>query len=647
VSSFYDAGGDTSAATGPYADGNERFARVPEQMKASTRWLLWKREFGEDGKVKKVPHRIDGARANPADETTWMRFDDAVKTMPLISADGIGFAFTDKDDFCGIDLDNACDPATGRLTFVAHCLIKTFGSYTEWSPSGIGIHIFFKGRKPAGSRCKALVNAETKESVEFYDNKRFFTVTGEHVAGTPSDVREVPADLIAGLVAYMEACAAGESSTSYSQQAQDDGSPELDDDEVRRIMFDLANGAKLRCLHYDEPRNITVGDRSDSAGDWALAITLAEITGRKRTQIERIMRDSPRYQRRPKWDERRDGVTYLTYTINRACNATVVIYGVGLNGSANGRASHSNGAAANSGDAGTNGATHNARPGRTAEFMSVGQLLSEPEDEQSYVVEGMLGGGSTALVSAKPKVGKTTLLLFLALCVVRGLHFFGRRVKRGAVLYVALEGNKREWKRVAKAMGFVADDLFFIYVGQAPQDAIAWLRENAAKYNPALIIVDTFQRFARLKNISDYAEVTNATEPLVEIARESDAVLLCAIHAKKQNKDGDDGDAVLGSTGLFGAVDTLISLKKTMNGSRVMSTEQRYGDNMPETVLALDPETKRLSLSGERADVDRIVIEQRILTVLAESPDLTEPVLLAEAGGRTETVIHHQNFGER
>jgi hypothetical protein len=320
-----------------------------------------------------------------------------------------------------------------------------------------------------------------------------------------------------------------------------------------------------------------------------------------------------------------------------ALGRTSAVYGMGLNGSANGRAPHSNGAAEKSADAGKNGASHNARPARRAEFMSVGQLLSEPEDEQSYVVEGMLGGGSTALVSAKPKVGKTTLLLFLALCVVRGLQFFGRRVKRGAVLYVALEGNKKEWKRVANAMGFAPDDLFFIYVGQAPQDAIAWLRENAAKYNPSLIIVDTFQRFARLKNISDYAEVTNATEPLVEIARESDAVLLCAVHAKKQNKDGDDGDAVLGSTGLFGAVDTLISLKKTMNGSRVMSTEQRYGDNMPETVLALDPETKRLSLSGERADVDRIVIEQRILSALAESPDLTEPALLAEVGGRTET----------
>lgn len=186
-------------------------------------------------------------------------------------------------------------------------------------------------------------------------------------------------------------------------------------------------------------------------------------------------------------------------------------------------------------------------------------------------------------------------------------------------------------------MGFADDDKFFIYVGQAPRDTITWLRESAAKYKPALIIVDTLQRFARLKDISDYAAVTNATEPLVEIARESDAVLVCAVHAKKQNQGGDDGDAVLGSTALFGAVDTLISLKRTANGSRVMSTHQRYGENMPETVLALDAETKRLSQSGERADVDRMVIERDILAALAESPGLDRDALLAEAGGRTET----------
>ncbi len=183
------------------------------------------------------------------------------------------------------------------------------------------------------------------------------------------------------------------------------------------------------------------------------------------------------------------------------------------------------------------------------------------------------------------------------------------------MLYVALEGNRTEWRRVIRAMGVTQDDPIHFFVGQAPQDAMHWLRENAAKYKPVLIIVDTLQRLARLKDMNDYAAVTNASEPLVEIAQTFNATLVLAHHAKKKNEGGDDGDGGLGSTALYGFVDALITLSKGAEGRRTMKTSQRYYENIEETVIALDPHTKLLTAAGARADVDRAECETSIVSV--------------------------------
>jgi dipeptidyl aminopeptidase/acylaminoacyl peptidase len=59
-------------------------------------------------------------------------------------------------------------------------------------------------------------------------------------------------------------------------------------------------------------------------------------------------------------------------------------------------------------------------------------------------------------------------------------------------------------------------------------------------------------------------------------------------HARKSAGDG--ADATLGSTAIFGTVDTQISLKRT-DARRTIDTIQRYGIDMETTVLNFDPET--------------------------------------------------------
>jgi hypothetical protein len=268
------------------------------------------------------------------------------------------------------------------------------------------------------------------------------------------------------------------------------------------------------------------------------------------------------------------------------------------------------------------------------ECVTVGALLAEPEEKYDYLVDGLLPGGGTSLLIAKPKVGKSTLAQNLAFCVARGEPFLGRRVKRGPVLYLALEEKRSELQQHFRMMGANGDDAIVFYVGRAPERALAWLEDEVAKQKPVLIIVDTAQRFLRLRDLNDYASVTNAFDPLTHLARESGAHLMFTHHAKKSG--GRDGDAVLGSTGLFGGVDTLLEMRRREGGIRSISSIQRYGDDLEQTVIALDPKTFRLTARGSAAESDRRRVEVAMVEHFETASEAeTREEVFAAVEGRT------------
>jgi hypothetical protein len=107
-----------------------------------------------------------------------------------IRANRVGFVFTKDDPFAGVD--NCRNPDTGRIDPWAQDIIGTLHSYSEISPSGTGVNIFLRGKPPANAKHK--VNHQTG-SVEVYDSGRYFTVPGQHVAGTPPTVEDRQAEL--------------------------------------------------------------------------------------------------------------------------------------------------------------------------------------------------------------------------------------------------------------------------------------------------------------------------------------------------------------------------------------------------------------------------------------------------------------------
>ena len=104
-------------------------------------------------------------------------YRQAILGAELGSFDGIGFEFATGGGIVGIDLDHVVDPETGEVQPWALEIAQRMDSYTEYSPSGTDLHIFVQGDIPSSVRKKTL-NKDTREAVEMYKEKRYFTITG-------------------------------------------------------------------------------------------------------------------------------------------------------------------------------------------------------------------------------------------------------------------------------------------------------------------------------------------------------------------------------------------------------------------------------------------------------------------------------------
>lgn len=274
-------------------------------------------------------------------------------------------------------------------------------------------------------------------------------------------------------------------------------------------------------------------------------------------------------------------------------------------------------------------------------LTKLGDLLSEPEEKTPWLLQDILPSGGFSTVIGKPKAGKSTWARNLSLKVSRGDPFMGRATEQGGVVYLALEEKRSEVKNHFKKMGALGDEEIFIYASTAPADALLQIRKVAEEKKPVLLIIDPLFRLARVKDGNDYVQVTNALEPLLSLARETGVHVLVVHHAGKGDRTG--GDSILGSTAIHGSVDTAIFIRRHDRGDdgyRSISSSQRYGEDLPETVLIFDPETKSMTLGDPKCDMDLKKVKRGIFEFLASQEDpQTEAIINDQVEGKKSFLV--------
>lgn len=256
------------------------FDSIPAELKDRARWIGW-RYKDRDGKWAKVPVScISGRSIAVTKAGEGVTFDQAVVVIERHKLDGLGFAFDQDGPFTGIDLDDSRDPETSRLYPWTDRIVRELNSYSEVSPSGTGVHIILKGKKPLGSRSR-------KGNIEVYDQGRYFTMTGKRLDGTPATVEARQAPLEAVLKRLSRT-----------------------DEDIVRMAKEAANGDKFRRLWNGD----WVGYNSVSEADMALCGMLAYWTDGDAARVDALFGRSE-LGRREKWSGRPD---YRAGTIERA-----------------------------------------------------------------------------------------------------------------------------------------------------------------------------------------------------------------------------------------------------------------------------------------------------------------------------------------
>lgn len=163
---------------------SEQVARVPVELTSRPRWVRYS--------SRKVPLRTDGRFAAVNDPSSWSDFDTAAAAT---AGEGIGFVLTASDRIVVVDLDHAVEDGS-VLPWAQRIVDALPPTYMERGRSGTGLHLWFRGRVPAGRRIR-----KGELAVEVYSDRRFIII-GDRVSGTPLELAELrnAAGVIASLV---------------------------------------------------------------------------------------------------------------------------------------------------------------------------------------------------------------------------------------------------------------------------------------------------------------------------------------------------------------------------------------------------------------------------------------------------------------
>jgi len=283
---------------------------IPLELIKNDKWVLWRNEdkvnldLSEEtvSKYTKKPFQINGNFASSTIPSTWSSFGEVRDNIK--NYDGIGYVLCKEDGYIVIDLDDCV--FNGVISARAMEIIQKLNSYTEYSQSGKGIHIFIKGQKP-GPRCRNM-----KEKFEMYDDKQFIAMTGNHVKETPHGINKAQnvINYLYNLYLFQESL-----TDKYSRLNCIQTSPQMTDDKIIRKASEAKNGQTFINLYNGD---YSLYD-SASEADQALCFILAFYT-QQFNQIDRLFSNSKLY--REKWDR----IDYKEKTIMNAITQVTNYY---------------------------------------------------------------------------------------------------------------------------------------------------------------------------------------------------------------------------------------------------------------------------------------------------------------------------------
>jgi AAA domain-containing protein/DnaB helicase-like protein len=241
-----------------------------------------------------------------------------------------------------------------------------------------------------------------------------------------------------------------------------------------------------------------------------------------------------------------------------------------------------------------------------------------------WLVKGYVAQGGLTLLSAKVKMGKTTLATRLVEAMLANKPFIGARTKYTPIVYLTEQPRVSFNVALQRANLTEKADLQLLHftdtLGTSWPAVAAAAGEECKRLGSNLLIVDTLAQFAGLvgDEENNAGAQMEAVRPLQAIAGQGVGVLILS-HDRKSG--GEVGDATRGSSALPGAVDIVLSLRRPDGNSRkslrIVHSLSRFSETPEELVIELTDQGY-IAL-GEKADVALQEAREAILAALLGS----------------------------
>lgn len=528
--------------------------QAPALLRGLKGWLVW-RWVQRPGKVKasKVPYYTTGearkgSQGSDSDRAKMVSFEEAKAFAIRHNFPGVGFAFMPEFGITGLDFDDCVidgkvDPLVEQLTA---------GTYTEYSPSGNGVHAFVLGAYPDHKDSPPRNPERDKFGCETFQGKGFLTFTGRptdltEATGDENTISPIPSHVIDYFGTRFVHVRA------LREKYEGEGKPVFDfsEEQIETYLKALPED-----LSYDEWVKVGMAVHHETYGEgFAL---WDEWSSR-----------SPKYT-----DSAYSLARWESFGVNNSAEYTTmgtVLQMLRQNGVETGL---------ETADASEFEIIPEPKGGKF-NIRSQGEFARQVKPI-SWLVKNFLPKATLGVLFGESGSGKSFLTYDLCAAIARGLdEWNGKKVKKGRVMYVVAEGEAGFVNRIhayCHQQGISPDDFEIDYISDLIPNLMEaalitdLIKEIKGRGQYDLIVMDTFAQVMAGANENSGEDVGKALAECRRIHRHTGAMVLLVHHSGKDASKGSRG-----WSGLKGACDVELEVSRSDDDRAVSASKLKDG----------------------------------------------------------------------
>jgi hypothetical protein len=267
---------------------------------------------------------------------------------------------------------------------------------------------------------------------------------------------------------------------------------------------------------------------------------------------------------------------------------------------------------------GNEGGVYDIKPGLAQEFelkpgayvlLTAREVVELPMAPR--LVKGVIRVGEFCVVYGDPGCGKTFVVIDLSLKIATGREWFGRKTRKGRVVYLAGEGAGGLGRRIRAWIIEHKEELDNLDLRVLPHSIALMNRAefdrlietlSELEQKPVLVVIDTLARYMLGGDENSAQDMGVFINRCAAVAKATGAAVIVIHHKRKGNA------AERGSSALRGAADVMIEVTRDENLIEVVGDKSK--DDAPLPTLYLKTKSLWLGNDEDNEPVTSLVVLQ-------------------------------------